>query len=206
MDTEPPAPTNAATGEAQQPIDDPHAHLHDDAALFAPHPGEMWEPIGEPIKLVDAGAEAGVTIAAQATSVGTVAIRTVVTVNDAGEPLAEPTSTTLQLHPAVLIQLASMVPPEMLDAHAGGGADVIQLHPGPVMNDVVIVENGITNAPCQATGCERRIQLDQETGEWDHLPDALGLKPSHPAVPPTQDVLDVVTAPAAGDQANAVID
>lgn len=165
-------------------IDDPNAALHLDDALFAPRPEEGWEPIGESIKLVDAGTDAGVTIAATATNMGQVAIRQVVTRNDAGEPLAEPTSTTLQLAPALLIQLASLVPPEHLDPHTGG-ADVIQLHPGPVMNDVVVEQNGILNAPCAAGGCERRIQIDPETGEWDHLPDNWGLKPAHAAIVPS---------------------
>lgn len=157
------------------------ANHHDDETLFANGKGEGWKPIGKPLRLIDDADESGITIAATATDQGTIALATMITKDDAGNDCT-PAQTTLQLDPGTLLRLAAMVPPELFAPHAG--AEVIQLHPGRAMRDVVVRQNGVTSAPCQAVGCERRIERVGDDGDWNHLPDPFGNVPEHPPVPP----------------------
>lgn len=206
-----------------EPAPTPDLHHPDNA--FETAAFENWEPIGERVDIIDAADEHGLTVRATATSTGTVAIETLTTQNDAGDPI-EPVKMTLQLDPAALIRLAALVPPELLSQHAG--ADVIHLHPSPIMHDVVVEENGKLNVLCQANGCERRIEYVQppaaapvlalpmaaeqaagmpertedaepEPRIWVHVPDAMGLTPQHEPVPP-DDVLERLGAATDGPE------
>lgn len=157
---------------------------HDPRTVFAEH-----GPIGEPITLVDAIDDEGFSVHACPVAGAKVAIATVHTPGVDG---AIRSVSYLHLEPAVLIMLAALVPHEAIAA----GADVIQLHPtaaagvdaatitGTEHAGVTFEQAGRINSPCAHPDCTFRIEQLVGLDEWVHVPNADGLAPTHPAVPP----------------------